>query len=112
MRLLIVGIVLFCLSGCGGGANAEINKPGLVGKVVRHRVDGRAGIVTSNVGAFLRVRFSSNYTSQNSYELVECMPFEVVEANDEDLYWRRLERRKDGTRQAEEANDVINNAEK
>lgn len=64
------------------------------GQLVRHRIDGRMGIVISNSRA-VQVRFSCHYTSPGNYEVFDCEPFELVKLTEEDednLYWRRRER--------------------
>ena len=63
----------------------------LPGQIVRHRMDGRIGIVLSN-GSPLKVRFSCNYTTNSNFEVIGCEPFELVpltKEDEEDLYWRR-----------------------
>lgn len=64
------------------------------GQLVRHRMDGRMGIVIDNSQS-LKVRFSCHYTSSGNYELYDCEPFELAKLTEEDeenLYWRRRER--------------------
>lgn len=61
------------------------------GHIVRHRVDGRIGIVTWSKGGQCGVRFSCNYSSPKIYELVTCESFELIllSQNEEgNLYWR------------------------
>jgi len=65
------------------------------GQLVRHRMDGRIGIVTSSGMLGLKVRWSYNYTSQRNFEELRCYSFELVrvtELQEEYLYWRTRER--------------------
>ena len=64
------------------------------GQLVRHRMDGRIGVVLSN-GSPLKVRFSCNYTTSSNFEVIGCETFELVpiaKEDEENLYWRRRER--------------------
>ena len=61
------------------------------GYIVRHRVDGRIGIVTWSERGQCGVRFSCNYSSPQIYQLVVCESFELIllsENEEENLYWR------------------------
>jgi len=61
------------------------------GKIVRHRIDGRIGIVTWSKSGQCGVRYSCNYSSPKIYELVTCESFELIllsAKEEEDLYWR------------------------
>ena len=61
------------------------------GAIVRHRVDGRIGIVTWSESGQCRVRFACNYSSPKIYQLVECESFELIllsETEEGNLYWR------------------------
>lgn len=61
------------------------------GHIVRHRIDGRIGIITWSKYGQCGVRFSCNYSSPKIYELVTCESFELIllsEKEEGDLYWR------------------------
>jgi hypothetical protein len=67
------------------------NAPLEEGYIVRHRVDGRIGIVTWSKGGKCGVRFACNYSSPKIYQLVECESFELIllsEKEEGNLYWR------------------------
>jgi hypothetical protein len=83
-------VLSFVLS-CRRHKGAEDFPPG---QLVRHRMDGRMGIVVDNSHA-LRIRFSCNYTSAGNFEVFDCEPFELVKLTDDDeqnLFWRLRER--------------------
>ena len=52
------------------------------GHIVRHRVDGRIGIVTWSQRGQCGVRFACNYSSPKIYQLVECESFELMPTGD------------------------------
>lgn len=87
---IIVSLVLWDLSKRPEGADAF--PPG---QLVRHRMDGRLGVVLKANHDGLNVRFSCNYTAKSNFETFCCQPFELVpltKEDEENLYWRRRER--------------------